>query len=472
MTREFATVGKTFEPWCFGEGEAPVVPLFDYGDSMTKVASSLDSVPQLQEFINSARPEEGTYTVLIHANGSDEVWGPNKKGDSFPLEWLNPKTAEYGYRTFEKKAFGYVHHRNTPDRWTGRVLMAGYNDPMGRVELIVKFYIQRLIEEAAPYFAEMLQRGELPAVSMGCRVPYDICSICGSKAPNPMQYCDHLKFSRLDTLPDGRRVRMYNPFPVFHDISLVSSPADPAARVLLKVASDEKVSDMEKRVQAQPAGAVRRIGPNEYAASLSTMQMANGDTVLNPDIDLATLLRVAQRDKHGSYSALTGLGILLRPHEYATIEFARRGNYTKAAEIYAARAEFPVYDIEVRDWHPTTPDPDTVRDLSGWVNDRSIYVPCFEERGINPKTASLHPGSRDYSLPEWVHFAYSGYRKTAEDHLLNGSAARFAYSRPEILTKLLGSDMSVVVKHASLDEPREVFAHLVRGAYLPTSPKP
>ena len=465
MTESFAIEGKTFDPFVH-PGEDPVVPLFEYGDSMTKVASSLDHVPRLQDYINKASGEDGWYTTLIHANGIDEVWGGNRKGDSFPKKWLVPqeKNAQYGYQTFEKKALGYVHHRNTPDRWTGRVLMAEYSEPMGRVELIVKYNIQRLREEAAPYFAEMLERGELPAVSMGCRVPYDICSICGHQAPNTSLYCDHLRLQRKAILPDGRSVRMFNPFPIFHDISLVSSPADPAARVLLKIAeygeeSGEKSSEIDKKIPGSVVGGLRRLSKSQAEATLRT----SGD----PDIDFKNLMILARYSKHAALSALTSAGILLRPHEYAAMEYGRTGELRKAAEVYASRGQFPIYDSPVaQEFAWVRPDRDLVDLVSPMIQGRSIYVPAFEERA--QKTAEALPESV-VSVPDRIEVGYSRYRKTAEDALLDGRAVETATHEPEILTQALRRDISLVMKLASLDAPRVVFEALVKGAHLPQS---
>lgn len=441
-----------------------MVPLFEYGDQMSKVASSLDHVPGIQKYIDKARPEDGWYTLLIHAMGTDEVWGANKKADSFQERELNPKgTQDYGYKTFEKRAMGYVHHKNDPAHWTGRVLMAEFSEPMGRVELIAKFNIKRLQEEGAPYFAEMLDRGELPAVSMGTRVPYDVCCVCGNRATTPMDYCDDMRTRKLSILPDGRRVRVFNIRPVMHDISLVGSPADIAARVLLKVAEDAgfdfKLSAIEKRSPAEPIGGIRRLSRNEYAATISTRH--------DPDLTLDTLIAASRLNKHAGYSAFTAAGILLRPHEFLATEFLRAGKVAEAAAVLQDRTEIPVYDSPRGAF--TWADPDSVLStvLEPWIPQRSLYFPALAPRLEQRKHAEvLDTRYGTLRVPEYWHHQYSGYRKSAEGYLADGTASRWAYDHPRTLVRVLGHDIPIFLKHASLDNPKMVFGSIVRGANL------
>lgn len=63
------------------------------------------------------------------------------------------------------------------------------------------------------------------------------CSICGNKAKQTEDYCDDLKFNMNKILPDGRKVRAFNPNPIFFDISEVTRGADSTAFTLKKVAA-------------------------------------------------------------------------------------------------------------------------------------------------------------------------------------------------------------------------------------------
>ena len=75
-----------------------------------------------------------------------------------------------------------------------------------------------------------------------CKIPFDVCSACGNKAPTRKQYCDHAKYNLGNILPNGKWVKLWNPSPKFFDISMVRRPAEPIAFMMKKVA--EHVHDI------------------------------------------------------------------------------------------------------------------------------------------------------------------------------------------------------------------------------------
>jgi hypothetical protein len=117
--------------------------------------------------------------------------------------------------------------------------------------------------------------GYFPDVSMGSRVPWDLCSICTDwklyrealatynpkehKSPGEavlkfhkrvkahnnvgirglavtrLEYCEHAKRNMNKILPDGRKVYVHNPYPRFFDISFVFTGADKTAKVMMKI---------------------------------------------------------------------------------------------------------------------------------------------------------------------------------------------------------------------------------------------
>ena len=149
----------------------------------------------------------------------------NKRG--FPIP------SEYGVSTFETYAYPFVLHNNKdPVHSIGeKVICAAYNEKMRRGELIVF-----ILKSKAPDLIDMIDRGEPIPWSMGCKVPFDVCSICKNIARNRNQYCEHLRTLLNVTLPDGRKVAAENWFPRFFDISRVITPAFAPAYSLRKVA--------------------------------------------------------------------------------------------------------------------------------------------------------------------------------------------------------------------------------------------
>ena len=107
---------------------------------------------------------------------------------------------------------------------------------MHRVELVVYLDRAKCKKWAAYDIIERIERGEFPDVSMGCKVPFDVCTICGHKSKTRKDYCSHASSMMNKILPDGRKVAVRNDFPRFFDISFVFIGADKSAKVLAKLA--------------------------------------------------------------------------------------------------------------------------------------------------------------------------------------------------------------------------------------------
>ena len=219
-----------------------------------------------QDYFKSVVPVPGHSFVYVLAVSAWEIYGENRNGDGFPefpyKENSNPSgiTAEdvlpLHYKTFEEYGYNYRHHSNKqPEKAVGRVVKAFWNPPMHRVELLVD------VENAkAPDLIERIVAGEFPPVSMGTRVPYDVCTVCLNHAPTRAQYCDHLKFNMRQVV-NGIIAAALNPKCKFFDISWVFKPADTMAYMMKKVAdthsyeisgaaAGEYLSAMQQRKEA------------------------------------------------------------------------------------------------------------------------------------------------------------------------------------------------------------------------------
>jgi hypothetical protein len=192
------------------------------------------------DYIKAVEPQPGRTIILVLAMTAGEFYGPNRNGDSWPerpLQVMNTKINEdqvlpVHHKSFETDANIFKHHVNKdPNKRIGDVLKSFYNWPMHRVELLLS-----LDNDRAEDIVSRIENEEFPAVSMGCKVKHDICSICGHRAPNRKAYCDHAKFRLGDYLPNGKRVFVWNPSPRFFDISMVRRPADRLGFMMKKVA--------------------------------------------------------------------------------------------------------------------------------------------------------------------------------------------------------------------------------------------
>lgn len=390
-------------------------------DYLTKTASEYH--PEIASYINSAKKIEGKTQILLTALGSGEIWGDNVNGDFFPESELCAPTDEWGYKSFMKYANVFKHHVNKdPNAAYGNVPLAVYNTKYRRVELII------MIDDAkAPDIKIKIDNGEYPDWSMGCRVPYDVCSICGNKARTRKDYCEHLKYyiGRIDPV-SGKKAYAINIKPRFFDISMVLIGADKIARTLKKVANSSqrepvssaylaeklsgvKVSELEKHIPVKDAPASQQ--------SINTLVRAIPEIkAQEPAIPDKVLNTLGGMDLSKVFSTLSMLGILPKPQEFQRIVLVSVGKKSMADELDsknlcfdpASREESPVHDRLVN----VTPDnfsSEIFEKLRPFIEDRSYASPVLGRRiTIMIKSANLKPAAR---IPRFIKISEEAERK-------------------------------------------------------------
>lgn len=209
------------------------------------------------DYIKTVKPIPGKTIILVLAMTAGEYYSCNRNGDAWHekptlVAGKVPLTQEQSlpnnYKTFETHATVFRHHLNKDKaNGIGQVLKAFYNWPMHRVELLLA-----LDNRKAEDVVERINNGEFVACSMGCKIPWDCCNICGNKAPSRSQYCDHARYNLGEILSNGKRVFVWNPSPTFFDISIVRRPADRIAFMMKKVAGAYEVrssAELGERVE-------------------------------------------------------------------------------------------------------------------------------------------------------------------------------------------------------------------------------
>jgi hypothetical protein len=179
--------------------------------------------------------------MRVKAVSAGEFYGPNKNADWFPAEELK-KT----HMTFLNAHTFKNHENKNVENAIGDVLFSEWDDKMKCVILLI-----RIDKRIAPSIVRSFEKGYMTDVSMGCRIEYSICSICGNKAKVKSEYCSHINTMRNKVLDDGRKVYEINVNPKFHDISAVLNGAERSAKVLGIMISGSKVAfnesdDLEK----------------------------------------------------------------------------------------------------------------------------------------------------------------------------------------------------------------------------------
>ena len=188
--------------------------------------------------------KDHSYVHLI-TTGAGEYYGPNNNADyfnkcarDFTFADGTSQSLQGGlekfHNTFDKFGAVYLEHFNSKKggpKW-GEIVGEAYNTSMHRGELMVE-----LPNEKWASNLEKIANNKPVYWSMGCGVPYDICSSCGNHAATRSDYCEHLKYAKLSIDKEGNQTFAINDQPHFHDISKVAVPADRIAFALSKVAS-------------------------------------------------------------------------------------------------------------------------------------------------------------------------------------------------------------------------------------------
>jgi len=324
----------------FSTGELTVQPVILWANGKPCYESLTKHASVGSDYFKSITPVPGHSIVYVLALGSWERYGENRNGDGFPENpyremedppWIAPgDVLTAHYKTFEQFGHNYRHHVNKdPKKAVGSVMKAFWNPLMHRVELLVD-----LEDSKAPDLAERIQAGEYPPVSMGTRVKYDVCDICGNRAPTRAAYCDHLKF-QMKQIIEGKRVCALNPSPKFFDISWVFRPADRTAFMLKKVAEErpyelsgaaageyladiesqklaaQKLALMDKIVQGVPVDIKPDVLSECECANLRQLRPMALDAGANtPDIPDSVLQQLSKFSLPEVFSSLSATGMI------------------------------------------------------------------------------------------------------------------------------------------------------------------
>ena len=357
----------------FPTGEATVQPVLLWGPSGRPCYERVKIASEASEYIKSVEPRPGKSIVLVLGLGSYETYDLNRNGDGFnerpyrdgfkptcgccePHEgaWVSmSQTLLYHYQSFGN-AKNYRHHVNKdPLKAVGDVIKPFWNPTMHRIELLVG-----LENSKAPDLAERIAAGEYPPVSMGCRIKYDVCTICGHQSPTRAKYCDHLKFHMRQVMPNGLRAGALNPDPDWFDISWVVKPADQTGYMLKKVAHEsayevrtgaelgeymdavetksaaiQKLSDIDKVVRGIPVDHKSSpLSEGEEAAIRQYHQQVMPAIKNMPEMDDGTIKQLAQFPVAEVLSTLSAAGVILTTPEFIKLLVEQLSPGTKIPE--------------------------------------------------------------------------------------------------------------------------------------------
>jgi hypothetical protein len=313
----------------------PLVRLFRQGDSIQKVAGSM--MPEIQEFLGAYKSDKENIAVLLNAMGGSEYWGQNVNGDVFPWSALlhdcrlpnhqehpyddfikddkgnSRRVPQYGYWTF-LNALPFVHHKNKDaNRAFGKVLVACINKKMKRVELVALLARKLAAKFDAQHVIDKIDAGEFPDVSMGCRVPYDVCTICGHKSRTKEDYCDCIRLIGMNKiLDDGRRIGVINYYPRFFDISFVFIGADRTAKVMMKLGSQSDETDLWLPQSVRDGERIYGVSEEKELVKAASMVTVPDfiSNIIHPKTPAETMIRLLDGKKSSRTVAQASLDAL------------------------------------------------------------------------------------------------------------------------------------------------------------------
>lgn len=223
-----------------------------------------------------------------------------------------------------------------------------WNSRMDRAEGIFRLDLEKAKQFGAHrHVMRMLgPSAKYPSLSMGAKVPYDVCSLCGNKAPTVEDYCEHPKNPGMGNInPEtGELMCVFNPEPWFFDLSIVIIKAAVEALVLGPVLNAMKAAahyrEKESGITVVPSAVLAQdmymadAGSRQKTSTASqTMKLSDiikeipvlASHVLHPvrkkepEISASGLasMGLGKTSMPGALSSLAGLGILLNPREFA-----------------------------------------------------------------------------------------------------------------------------------------------------------
>jgi hypothetical protein len=218
---------------------------------------------------------------------------------------------------------------------------------MNRVELV-----EELDTSTATDLKERIDNGEHLSFSMGSRVKYDECSICGNKAKNLQQYCDHLKHQMNRVLPDGRKVYAINRYPKFFDISFVTIPADKTAFMFSKVASvqeDLSEVEIEELMKKAEREAIKRAEIKKNIP-IQSVEATSSDPLgliyrSQPKMSDGLIDELLHFKLDKILSTLLALKIMPTKRDFQTLVLKAGGRHELADQLNARNIVFPVSKI-------------------------------------------------------------------------------------------------------------------------------
>ena len=453
------------------------------------------------EKIGSKERKENVY-VLLNALGGGEWFGSNINADYFPWEALSHDGKDYGYKTF-LDGHAFQHHVNKdPERAFGQPVLSLLHPSMRRVELVVRLGREQAKANGAEGVLKRVEAGEWPDVSMGCRVPFDVCSICGHQSKTRDDYCVHMRppaelrhlYGPNKILPDGSKIYVINTRPRFFDISFVFIGADKTAKVMAKLAErgshvcfgdvcaipalvsapcgeladSPRIEPILHKIASPSCGdecsscspcqyekladafGVKHASHKKFSeivkdvpAGAFAMRTLPSMEKEEPDIAKEDLDHLSKHPLTRALGSAARLGIVLKPHEFQHLVLRRMGEDDLLNRLDREHKVFRQVS-EFSDVGMDDPIDSIFESLKKYVKERTALGTPFQIRvliaGKGGKKALPTRRPVEHSLLDKVSAAYNGYRRSFLKKFSH--VVNAVESDPKLREEILGDGLS------------------------------
>jgi hypothetical protein len=452
-----------------------------------KLASHHESAARA--FISGLEPDPRYTYALVNSMGYSEFYGANSNtdwygynkhldfngllnawdgiGEDIEVDRMRGKKWPYGYPCFYE-ATCFAHHKNQDAQkfGFGDVIYTYANPHMKRVELVMRVFNEEAAKRGHTNFLDRMRAGERVDVSMGCKVPFDLCSICTdwdkvhkawgtySKekhlhpgiailyyhrnvspirglAVTSKDYCECMRMRRGKILPDGRKIFVFNDFPRFFDISFVWVGADRTARVMWFLSpegstaaatpSSSKGPNLEEVFRRILSKVASKSAEHTKEVPDGFIEAVNEDAVCGPAIPGAALRQLTGEVGPSTLlSSLAALGIVLSPAEFQNVALVGSPDGEELAEGLEKRSLVFKETGGVSDRLKVSSgfvDLPLAEKLAAYAPLRSGFDPFLTRRllSVHPKVASELPREIVSDRLSDLGSEYNGYRLSLLD---------------------------------------------------------